>query len=436
MTNSLQNTTASEATAKLYLNEKYADFHFMFDVDGEIQKVPANKIILAILSPVFEKMFFGLMKESKEVEIVDASAGAFKEFLQFFYLDKVTLSMENIEAVARLADKYDVMDCVNTCAEFVKEKLSLNQMCWGYQLAIFVKNKTLIEFCEQNINKSSKEIFASEDFLRCDEETLKHILQLNLTCRETDVFNACVEWAKDACKQDGLDENRMENVRDQLGNHFELIRFGEMTIEEFIQIHTTYKELFTPEEFQDILLQITNAEYEPKIFTENPRYCVWDNTTAFECNRVRTDNLSQYVENPEVVSFSSNQTVLLGEILSGYTSNNGFGSQIGYEVDVSIVQLEDKTFHSTEKLKNVFSAKFKTWSNNQLVIVLPKPILIKPQTVYEIRVAGTDRNVYSGKWVPKVKLENGIEINFHRNPSLSYDNSSFGWISTLKFIKI
>lgn len=428
MANSLQNTAASESTAKLYLNETFADFHFVFDVGGEMQKIPANKANLAVLSPVFEKMFFGSMKESKEVQIVDAPVGAFKEFLQFFYLDEVTLTMENIEIVARLADKYDTMACVNRCAEFVKGKLTLDKICWGYQLAIFLKNEIFIELCEQNIMKSPKEMFASEGFRRCDEGILERILQLNLTCSETDVFDACMAWAKSACKKDSLDENRMENVRAQLGDNFKLIRFGEMTIEEFVKIDASYEELFTAEEFKDIMLQITRAEYQSKIFNQSHRCYLWDNAKSVECKRVVVDSTTQQTKSPEVVSFSSNKSILLGEIWSRSTSS------YGCKGDVTITQIEGNTFHSNEKQMEVFKGKIESPPYNLLKIVLPKPILIKPQILYEIRVTGIPTGFsYGGKFNPKVKMRNGLEINFHRNPSLADDNAAIGWFSTLKF---
>src|SRR3978361_326675 len=99
MTNLLKNSAASEVIAKMYLNEDLADVHFEFNVDDDVQKVPANKSVLAALSPVFYTMFFGSMKEGSVVKIADADADSFKEFLQFFYLGEVTLSMENLETV-------------------------------------------------------------------------------------------------------------------------------------------------------------------------------------------------------------------------------------------------------------------------------------------------------------------------------------------------
>lgn len=92
MENTLQNNSPTEFLSHLYLHSDFADIHFVFKTDGETIRVPAHKNILAIASPVFAAMFFGPMKQSEVVEIVDATDVAFKEFLQFFYRSQVKLT--------------------------------------------------------------------------------------------------------------------------------------------------------------------------------------------------------------------------------------------------------------------------------------------------------------------------------------------------------
>ncbi|XP_055310677.1 BTB/POZ domain-containing protein 3-like [Sitodiplosis mosellana] len=267
----LKNTAAFEGCEKLYLNEDFADVNFVFNVYDECEKVPANKANLAVLSPVFKTMFFGSLPEKGDVPIPDADVDAFKEFLQIFYLGKVSLTMENIETVVHLADKYDVLEHVNACAVFPKGQLTLDNMCWGYQLAVNLKHKDLIEFCEDQIAKSPKEVFTTDAFQRCGKSTLKRILELGLICDETDIFDACLTWAKYACERNDLDVADAVNLRTQLGDCLNLIRFGLMKIGEFSKIYMLHKGLFTSEEFEDIILILTSPEYEPKIFSRISR---------------------------------------------------------------------------------------------------------------------------------------------------------------------
>ena len=72
---------------RFYLNEKHADFHFLFKIaDDKYESVPAHKILLEV-SDVFQAWFNGDWKDKTKVEIVDAAAVDFKEFLRYFYMN-------------------------------------------------------------------------------------------------------------------------------------------------------------------------------------------------------------------------------------------------------------------------------------------------------------------------------------------------------------
>ncbi|XP_055319529.1 BTB/POZ domain-containing protein 6-B-like [Sitodiplosis mosellana] len=288
MTNVLKNGGASEAIAGMYLNEELADVHFIFNYDDDVQKVPANKGILAALSPVFYAMFFGALKEKGDVEIVDADAESFKEFLQFFYRSEVTLTMENMENVVRLADIYDILEHVNASAVLLKSQPTLENLCWEYQLALCLKNEELIESCANKINRVPEIMFESDLFQRCDKNTLKRILDLDLHCKETDVFNACLSWARYACKENDLDETQMKNLKAQLGDCLQLIRFGAMTIEEFSTFAMSNDGFFTPDEYNDIMSILTVEGYEPKIFNQNRQRFTWNENAFLRCQRPHT----------------------------------------------------------------------------------------------------------------------------------------------------
>lgn len=107
--------------SKLYLNEERADVHFTFKSSKE--RIPAHTTILAAMSDAFNNdTFFKLTKE--DVLIVDASAEAFKQFLQFAYLKEVELSKEHIHSVIQMCDKYQVQEGLNTCSFFFERKFN------------------------------------------------------------------------------------------------------------------------------------------------------------------------------------------------------------------------------------------------------------------------------------------------------------------------
>ena len=246
MTENFDNKSVSGAGTILYLNEEFADVNSVFKNEAEIEKALANKAILVALSPVFRVMFFGQMKEKGDVEIVDASADGFKDFLQFFYLDQVTLTIERIDEVIQLADKYDMFQYIEHCIKSLTQNLTSRNVCFAYQLAISTNNVHLKYLCEEYITINMSSVVTSDSFIRCNQIVLKHILEIEfLKCDEANVFRACMDWAMFACKKNNLDETNGENKRIMLGNCLYLIRFCEMKTEEFSHCAQMHETLFT-----------------------------------------------------------------------------------------------------------------------------------------------------------------------------------------------
>ena len=68
-----------DETQSLFNNPKWSDVRFL--VDG--QTVYGHKLVLAMGSPVFERMFFGELKEKREViEIEDLTSVGFMNALR------------------------------------------------------------------------------------------------------------------------------------------------------------------------------------------------------------------------------------------------------------------------------------------------------------------------------------------------------------------
>lgn len=135
------------------------DVKFIFKGDEDMVKIPANKAVLAASSPVFDAMFNGELQEKGDIEIVDASAEVFSDFLQLFYGHEVILSMDNIAEMLKLVDKYDVADGFPICVDFLKDHLKINDIVWGLYLAIKFRLDGLKNYCEHQILKNHQTIF-------------------------------------------------------------------------------------------------------------------------------------------------------------------------------------------------------------------------------------------------------------------------------------
>lgn len=85
----IDNTAPAAFGKNMFLSERYADFHFLFNEGIEQKRIPAHKVILTAASDVFTTMLNEQWNEENEVEIKEASFDVFKEFLQFLYVGKV-----------------------------------------------------------------------------------------------------------------------------------------------------------------------------------------------------------------------------------------------------------------------------------------------------------------------------------------------------------
>lgn len=258
---------------KLYLNGENADIFFVLKTsEQDCVKIPAHKSVLSVTSPIFDAMFYGASTQVGDIEISGSTPEAFKEFLQFFYRSTVKLSDQNLAEVMNLVKKYELDDCFNECSEVCELTLTLDNLCWGYDLAILFEHEDLILFCEQKISENSRDIFRSTSFLNCDLNLLHRILQLeSLNCDESAVFDGCIAWAKTACVRKDLNKNDMQNIRTQLGDQFYEIRFGEMNLEDFYDRYCFYRNLFSLDEFEDIISMIAMKNFQSGKFNQSPR---------------------------------------------------------------------------------------------------------------------------------------------------------------------
>lgn len=242
---------------ELYLNPKGADVNFIFkntDTDHS-EKVSAHKIILSLDSPVFDRMFFGSMKEQGDVQIVDASVAAFKEFLQFFYLNEVSLSSANIIYVTNLCKKYEMDDFLKPCEAVLYNSLTMDEMCWGYNIAQLLELENLSRFCEERIKTNAEKIIKSESFVECDGKSLREIMTLVASdWVSLKRVIAYMEWSKAQCKRNNLDLSP-KNLRNQLKDVFYEIPFDRLDTQQLSQHVASYKGFFTAEELEELFVK-------------------------------------------------------------------------------------------------------------------------------------------------------------------------------------
>lgn len=255
------------------------------------QVIHAHRCVLAALSPKYKAQFYGAMPSTEIIKLKNVSPVAFMEFLQFFYVDEVTLTMENIECVIDLAQQSLVAEFVEECTKFLLEMVGIDKLVWCYRLSVLYQISRLQQFCEEQISMHITKVFKSAEFLECDCKILELILKLDqLTCKEVEVFEACISWARAACKSNCIDLHSLAagatHLREALGDAVFQIRFCTMSVEEFASLHKLYAGFFSTDESNEIIYGIgkVNDSSKPGLFNHKPRTPITTTSSPIESN--------------------------------------------------------------------------------------------------------------------------------------------------------
>lgn len=446
---------------KLHLDAETADISFVFENNGSVERISAHKCLLASGSVVFKRMFFGELKEGNEIQIVDVSIDGFTAFLQYFYLDVVTFNSTVIAEVMKLADKYDAQGCFELCTRYLTMTINtqnVEAIVWCYELALLFDLAHLIGVCEEKICLETQKVLESNSFLNCSRSTLGRILLMDsLSCDEIYVFQASMNWAMQACKRAGIDENSAENLKQQLGNCFESIRFPAMTAEDFYACIADKESLFTSNEIMDILSHLTMHRplQVAKRFEQSARKGApaWTKDGSVQiCDRRTLPNLCRAADiRQDVVIFSVNERILLGEIaISRFKLLRDESETITRNGELKVCKLNDpgnlnpKTSSPendpTEANKtdcDLILQQSVTISNASSKIQFSKPVIIQPFQLYEIESSWNlddgELLVLRTECLEEVMLDGGVRFQFKRKSDCVYDNVGEGLISRLYF---
>lgn len=391
------NTLTRNNTRKLYLDSEMADVKFVFGVGtDQVDTVPAHKSILSISSSVFRTMFYGSLPEQGDVPIVDASAAAFKEFLQFFYLDTVELTSEHIVDVSIMCHKYGLTEALKLCEYPLQDSFTIDEICMEYALAMLLEISDTIQFCEQMIQRNADKILKSNSFLDSSREMVDKIIQLvKWECNTAMIVDAYISWAKTECRRKNLDETA-ENLKAQLGPSFDRIPFADLDAEQLVQFIASNSNVLSHSDFTEIIQKVS---IKKQLDEQNRLKLIFD-------RRNPTRSTSYSGVNLNSTFFMVNRTLWLKEIFSAPLKAGADTSKY-FRV---VISANKKTL-----LDNLPLAPS---SSEEGHVVLKQPIKIVPHVQYKILFFGPPLFTPI-KFKKSIRLQDDYEIKFKNNGSVS-----------------
>lgn len=371
-----------EDAKKLFLDAKSADVNFIIYIELEpVEKVPAHKKILAAISEVFNKMFFGVLKEEGDIKIYDSTVEAFKTFLWYCYSGDVALTKQNIDMVMYLSHKYDVSECLMKGAQFIEKRLPFEHVLWGYELAVEFHCDGLRTKLERQICEDPAIVFASDEFRECGPHLMKRILELDTNWNPMYVFESCIKWAVKKCQDNGLDPTIMKNLRNELGVCFHYIPFPLMAAAQIADCVSQYKDLFDRDELAELLMiTVPNKVLNLKLFKKKASFMSFERVTQSTCHQIHHEfQFDSMVKQRELFRFNVTENCRLVGIEMFPVRAIGITETL-----IASLQVVDMArIPNIELLNKRFAIEC---PKNDLKIEFNKPIACTPQQTIKILI--------------------------------------------------
>jgi len=235
-----------EPEAPLFIRESLAQFWqrgILTDVVFQIgsEKFSAHRIVLSAFSPVFDYMLYPRDSEGKpiaslskgplQVKLDYSDAKMFKTFLHFIYTDEVDVDSDNIGAIMKLADRYQVDKLKAHCSEFLEQDVNLDNV-----IDLFIAGPSLTGTDELGfsfIEENATEVLKSDNIGKLNSKQFAKILKSDrLEISEAELFNVLKKWGELQITKNGGQGDLKETCKDLIG----LIRYPLMQISDLGQI--------------------------------------------------------------------------------------------------------------------------------------------------------------------------------------------------------
>ncbi|KAK7862456.1 hypothetical protein R5R35_001170 [Gryllus longicercus] len=191
-------TFLSEHIGGLYLNDEYSDV--VLTVEG--QRFHGHRVILAARSEYFRAMLYGGLRESQqaEIELKGTSLQAFRGLLKYIYTGHMSLANQKEEVVLDtlgLAHQYGFVDLEASISDYLREALSVRNVCMVFDAARLYQLQFLTRVCLSFMERHALEVIHHESFLQLSPGALRDLISRDsFYAPEADIFHAVADWAQ------------------------------------------------------------------------------------------------------------------------------------------------------------------------------------------------------------------------------------------------
>lgn len=231
----------SNSLARLCLKQDLSDVKFV--VGAERTEIYAHRLILASASPVLQAMLYPhpLLSYNNNnnnnnnnfmlaINVPDVEVDIFRSLLLCIYKGKVDISLENLEPLIAVVQKYQVSKLANACVNFLLNEINASNACELLKIAHQIGNVApVLNF----ITSNADEVFKTPGFINLEREYLRQIISAeSASIAEKEVFQYVLNWAKARLEEKKCSDDP-QSIRNELGDLLFLIRFPSFTVNHF-----------------------------------------------------------------------------------------------------------------------------------------------------------------------------------------------------------
>lgn len=182
---------------------------------------------------------------------------------RYLYSDETEVTEEQVVDLIKLAHLYQIPALLKFCAEYMEGKFTDENACIFLDLALFYDIVKLRDDVCRYIDTHAEGVLKSEQFPKVSKACLTYILKGDtLLANEAFIFERTMTWAKEECRQEGIENPDGPKLRETLGEAFYQVRVPTMDVQTFLR-STVRKGLYSVSELERILEFIVNKEADP-----------------------------------------------------------------------------------------------------------------------------------------------------------------------------
>ncbi|EXX58236.1 uncharacterized protein OCT59_029433 [Rhizophagus irregularis] len=256
--------------AKLLEEEDSCDVSITVGSGDDIKTFNVHSLILRTQTPYFHTAFSAQWGKKKGDKIVlskpNVTPAIFEDILKFIYSSELKLDNKDVQHLLGLLSASDEL-ILPVLSDHVQKYLAINQASWIKEHPLETLNaafqheswKELQNCCVSTICKNPWMLFETPNFYHLDESILLYIIKKDeLQMEESDIWYHILTWGimQHADLPDDLNEYTNEdfnNLKKTLSKFLPVIRFFNMSLEDFDTKVSPYRKIFPDELYEDIL---------------------------------------------------------------------------------------------------------------------------------------------------------------------------------------